>query len=383
MADTVYGKTGLVPDAYFSASKIRWILDTVPEAAEKTRRGELLFGTVDTWLIWNLTGGAVHVTDRTNASRTMLYNIFEDRWDEELLRYFDIPESMLPSVVPSSRVYGATEPSYFGGRIPIAGAAGDQQAALFGQRCFGAGEIKNTYGTGCFTLMHTGTAPVRSRHGLLTTAAASADGTPLYALEGSVFSGGATVQWLRDEMGLLATAAESEKRCLAVPDTGEVYIVPAFAGLGAPYWNSRARGTITGLTRGTTRDHFVRAGVESMAYQVYDLIATMEKDTGERVRELKVDGGASANNFLLRFQSELLAVDIVRPECVETTALGAAYLAGLATGFWRDRDELSRHAGTGTRFSDRVGEEERERRLSGWHRAVRAATDWAEDGQPG
>ncbi len=377
MATAVYEKTGLIPDAYFSATKAEWILDNVPGARERAINGDLLFGTVDSWLIWNLTGGRVHTTDYTNASRTMLYNIYRHCWDGELLRYFNIPESMLPEVRPCSCVYGETAAGIFGGEIPIAGSAGDQQAALFGQCCFDPGEMKNTYGTGCFMLMNTGEKPVRSDCGLITTAAADDGAGFSYALEGSVFVAGAAVQWLRDEMHMIETAPQSEKCCEAAGNTGGVYVVPAFAGMGAPYWNPYARGTVVGLTRGTSRDQFVRATVESMAYQVCDLAEAMEKDTGLTIRELKVDGGASSNDFLMGFQAELLNADIVRPACVETTALGAAYLAGLATGYWSGKDELRLNQKISRRFTNRIDENERETRLRGWRRAVNCALEWA------
>jgi len=379
MEETVRAKTGLIPDAYFSGSKLEWILDHVEGARARAERGELLFGTVDTWLIWNLTHGGVHVTDYTNASRTMLFDIHKKCWDDEILDYFRIPKSMLPEVRPSSCVYGDTSPDVSGGKIPIAGAAGDQQAALFGQCCFAPGDVKNTYGTGCFLLMNTGEQAVRSRHGLLTTIAATSGGRTQYALEGSVFVAGAAVQWLRDEMGLVRTAAQTEELCRAVPDSGGVYVVPAFAGLGAPYWNPYARGTVVGLTRGTGREQFIRATVESMAYQVYDLIEAMQQDSGLELRQLKVDGGACANDFLMQFQADLLRSELRRPQCIETTALGAAYLAGMAVGCWRDEEEVRQNWQTSRCFLPALDESRRQELIRGWKRAVRCALAWAGD----
>ena len=339
-ADVIKAKTGLVPDAYFSATKIAWILSNVAGARKKAEEGRLLFGTVDTWLIWKLTGGAVHVTDYTNASRTMLFDIHNRCWDKELLEKFNIPEVMLPIVKPSSCIYGYTDPSVLAGNIAIAGAAGDQQAALFGQCCFEPGEVKNTYGTGCFLLMNTGDKPVESKHGLITTIAAGSDDQLRYALEGSVFTGGAIVQWLRDEMRLIRSSSQSEDYARMVNDTNGVYIVPAFSGMGAPYWNPYARGCVVGLSRGANKEHFIRASLESIAYQTYDVLKAMESDTGHIVKELKVDGGASANDFLMEFQADILGAKIRRPKCIETTALGAAYLAGLAVGFFKDLNEI-------------------------------------------
>lgn len=372
-------KTGLVPDAYFSGSKIEWILDHVQGARERAERGELLFGTVDTWLIWNLTKGCIHVTDYTNASRTMLFDIHKKCWDEEILEYFRIPRCMLPDVKPSSCVYGYTSSDVIGGKIPIAGAAGDQQAALFGQCCFGPGDMKNTYGTGCFLLMNTGDIAVKSEYGLLTTVAASTADEFQYALEGSVFVAGAAVQWLRDEMRMVRSAPQTEEYCNAVPDTGGVYVVPAFAGLGAPYWNQYSRGTITGVTRGTSKEHFIRATVESMAYQVYDLIDAMKQDFGIEVKGLKVDGGASANNFLMQFQADILNAEIIRPKCIETTALGAAYLAGLAVGYWKDKEEIKKNWQIAQAFEAHMDEEIRKQLVAGWKRAVRCALSWASE----
>lgn len=378
-ADKIREKTGLIPDAYFSATKIKWILDYVDGAREAAERGDLLFGTVDTWLIWKLTKGQVHVTDYTNASRTMLFDIYKRQWDEEILEYFNIPKSMLPEVKPSSCIYGYTNENLIGGSIPISGAAGDQQSALFGQCCFRAGDVKNTYGTGCFLLMHTGKQAVRSEHGLLTTIAVNPDGTPGYALEGSVFVAGAAIQWLRDEVQILNSAPESELYCLSVPDTNGVYVVPAFTGLGAPYWDQYARGAVLGLTRGAGKAHLIRATVESLAYQVTDVIHAMEKDSGMKLSFLRVDGGASANNFLMQFQSDLLDAQVVRPSCIETTALGAAYMAGLAAGFWKDAEEIRQNWKQEREFSPSVEPEKREDLLKGWQKAVRCTFQWAKD----
>lgn len=372
-------KTGLVPDAYFSASKIVWILENVPGARERAERGELAFGTVDTWLIWNLTKGAVHVTDYTNASRTMLFDIHRLVWDEEILERFGIPAGILPEVRPSSQIYGYTDASLLGGEIPIAGAAGDQQAALFGQCCFERGEVKNTYGTGCFLLMHTGSDAIVSRSGLLTTIAAGTGERPAYALEGSVFVAGAGVQWLRDSMRMLRSASQSQQYCEAVEDTAGVYLVPAFAGLGAPYWNQYARGTMVGLTRGCAKEHFIRAALESIAYQTADVLRAMEQDSGTRLKGLKVDGGASANDFLMQFQADIVDTEVRRPESIETTALGAAYLAGLAAGYWRDEREIRENWRIGRVFRPAMEEERRGKLLKGWRRAVKCALAWAEE----
>ena len=333
-------KTGLIADAYFSGSKIKWILENVKGAREAAEKGDLLFGTIDTWLIWKLTGGEVFVTDYTNASRTMLYNIHDLCWDEDILAVMNIPKSMLPEVKPSSCIYGYTNEGILGGSIPISGIAGDQQAALFGQCCFEPGEAKNTYGTGCFLLMNTGKEAVASRRGLLTTIAASADGSVNYALEGSVFMAGAAIQWLRDEMRMIKSAGDSEEYALAVENSNGVYVVPAFTGLGAPYWDQYARGTVVGLTRGVKKEHFIRATLESLAYQTYDVLKAMEADSGITLSALKVDGGACANNFLMQFQADILNTPVHRPECVETTALGAAYLAGIAVGYWKDTEDI-------------------------------------------
>lgn len=377
--EVIRRKTGLIPDAYFSGTKIKWILDYVVGAREAAERGDLLFGTVDTWLIWKLTKGEVHVTDYTNASRTMLFDIYKKQWDDEILKKLEIPKCMLPEVKPSSCIYGYTNENLIGGRIPISGAAGDQQSALFGQCCFQEGDVKNTYGTGCFLLMHTGNKAVASRQGLLTTIAVNPDGTPGYALEGSVFVAGAAIQWLRDEVQILESAAESERYCMSVPDTNGVYVVPAFTGLGAPYWDQYARGGILGLTRGAGRAHLIRATVESLAYQVHDVITAMEKDAGVKLNSLRVDGGASANNFLMQFQADILDAEVVRPSCIETTALGAAYLAGLATGFWKDADEVKENWKKEREFSPSIDAQKREKLLKGWKKAVQCTFAWAKE----
>lgn len=379
MEETVRKKTGLVPDAYFSATKIVWILENVEGAREKAEKGELLFGTVDTWLIWNLTKGKVHVTDYTNASRTMIYDIHNLKWDEELLQYFNIPKSMLPTVCPSSYVYGYTDPLVLGGEIPIAGAAGDQQAALFGQCCFEEGDVKNTYGTGCFLLMNTGNKPIASKNGLVTTIAATEEGKIHYALEGSVFVAGASIQWLRDGMRMFKEAKQSEEYAVSVTDTTGVYVVPAFAGLGAPYWNQYARGSVFGITRGCKKEHFIRATLESIAYQAYDVIKAMEEDAGIKLTNLKVDGGASANNFLMQFQSDILDAVVDRPSCIETTALGAAYLAGLATGYFKDKEEIRQNWQLGKNFVPGIQNETRKELLKGWKKAVKCALIWADE----
>lgn len=379
LEEKIIERTGLIPDAYFSGSKIEWILDNVPGAREKAENGDLMFGTVDTWLIWNLTKGCIHVTDYTNAARTMLFDIHKKCWDDEILEYFRIPKSMLPDVKPSSCVYGYTSSDVIGGKIPIAGAAGDQQAALFGQCCFEEGEVKNTYGTGCFLLMNTGSKAVRSKNGLLTTIAASTQDEMQYALEGSVFVAGAAVQWLRDEMRMVRTAGQTEEYCTAVENTGGVYVVPAFAGLGAPYWDQYARGTIVGVTRGTNKEQFIRATVESMAYQVHDLIESMEQDSGLCLKQLRVDGGACANNFLMQFQADILNSQIVRPDCIETTALGAAYLAGLAVGYWKSKEEIRKNWKISRAFSSAMEAESREKLVKGWKRAVKCSLCWSEE----
>ncbi len=379
LADKFKEKTGLLIDAYFSATKIRWILENVEGAREKAEQGRLLFGTIETWLIWNLTKGRVHVTDYSNASRTMLFNIKELKWDEEILEILDIPKSMLPKVMPSSCVYGETDRLIFGGPIKIAGAAGDQQAALFGQTCFEAGGAKNTYGTGCFMLMNTGETPVKSQNGLLTTIAWGLDGKVTYALEGSIFIAGAAIQWLRDELRLIEKAADSEQIAKSVPDTGGVYVVPAFVGLGAPYWNPYARGMILGITRGSNRAHIVRATLESLAYQVCDLLKAMEDDLGKPLTGLKVDGGASANDFLMQFQADMLGTSVSRPVCIETTSLGAAYLAGLATGYWESREDIVKNWQLDKLYEPKASEAERETLLKGWHKAVSAAAAWTKE----
>ncbi|MDO5575064.1 MAG: glycerol kinase GlpK [bacterium] len=378
-AQMITQKTGLIPDAYFSASKIAWILEHVPGARADADAGKLLFGTVDTWLIWNLTKGAVHVTDYTNASRTMLFDIHKLCWDEELLELFHIPKSMLPQVKPSSCIYGRTDRSVLGGEILIAGAAGDQQAALFGQCCFEPGEVKNTYGTGCFLLMNTGKKAIASKNGLLTTIAAGDSDQVEYALEGSVFVAGASIQWLRDSMRMIKEARQSEEYADEVFDTNGVYIVPAFTGLAAPYWNQYAKGTIVGITRGCKKEHFIRATLESIAYQTYDVLRAMEEDSGIHLRILKVDGGASANNFLMKFQSNIVQTMVDRPKCIETTALGAAYLAGLASGYWKDKEEIEENWQLGREFIPDMEHEEREKLLKGWKRAVKCALAWAEE----
>lgn len=370
-------KTGLIPDAYFSASKIAWILNNVPGARERAERGELLFGTVDTWLIWNLTKGAVHVTDYTNASRTMLFDIHNLCWDQEILKRFNIPESLLPKVCCSSEIYGKTDASVLGGEIPIAGAAGDQQAALFGQTCYAPGEAKNTYGTGCFLLMNTGEKPVSSTHGLVTTIAWGIGDKITYALEGSIFVGGAAIQWLRDEMKLIESSADSEYMAQKVNDTNGCYVVPAFTGLGAPYWDQYARGTILGLTRGVNKYHVIRATLESITYQVDDVLKAMEADSGMKLSALRVDGGASANNFLMQCQADISQAPVERPCCIETTAMGAAYLAGLAVGYWPDQETVKQNGAIDRTFEPELSKEERDEKMNGWHKAVSYAEGWA------
>lgn len=370
----IQSKTGLTIDAYFSATKLHWILQEVPGAQERAERGDLLFGTVDCWLIWNLTEGRVHATEYSNAARTMLFNIHTLQWDEEICAKLHIPSAMLPEVKQTSGRIGTT--TLLGGSIPISGAAGDQQAALFGQHCFAAGEAKNTYGTGCFLLMNTGSTPVQSQNGLLTTIAWGIDGTVSYALEGSVFVAGAAIQWLRDQLGLIEHASDTEALARSVENTGGVYLVPAFVGLGAPYWDPYARGTLVGLTRGTGRAHIVRAALESLAYQTADVLEAMQSDAGVPLRSLRVDGGACANNFLMEFQSDIIGVPIVRPQCVETTALGAAYLAGLAVGYWDSREELSRNAAIDRTFQPRMSEQQRRPLREDWKRAVERAKNW-------
>lgn len=374
MAEFFRSKTGLVLDAYFSATKLRWLLDNVAGARERAEKGKLLFGTVDSWIIWKLTGGKVHVTDYSNASRTMLFNIHTLKWDEEILRVLKIPQQILPEVKPSSHVYGYTDSKLFGREVPIAGAGGDQQCALFGQTCFERGEVKNTYGTGGFMLMNTGTAPVNSHNGLVTTIAWGVDDKVEYALEGSIFVAGAAVQWLRDELGLIRDAAESEVLAKSVPDANGCYVVPAFVGLGAPYWDQYARGAIVGLTRGVNRNHIVRATLESIAYQVNDVLMAMQEDSGMPITSLRVDGGACDNDFLMQFQADILNTSVVRPYCVETTAMGAAYLAGLAVGYWRSKEEILANHVIAAEFKPLMGQAKREKLLQGWHNAVKAAS---------
>ncbi len=372
-------KTGLVIDAYFSATKVKWILDNVPGARQKAQNGELLFGTVETWLIWKLTKGAVHVTDYSNASRTMLFNINTLEWDEEILAELDIPKSMLPTVKPSSCIYGEADSSFLGGAIPIAGAAGDQQAALFGQTCFAAGEAKNTYGTGCFLLMNTGEKPVFSNNGLVTTIAWGLDGKVNYALEGSIFVAGAAIQWLRDELRIIDSAEDSEYMAKKVADTNGCYVVPAFTGLGAPYWDQYARGTIVGITRGVNKYHMIRAALESIAYQVNDVLAAMGADSNMKISSLKVDGGASANDFLMQTQADIVNVPVIRPQCVETTAMGAAYLAGLAAGYWTNKEDVINNWKSNQTFQPSIVEADREQRIKGWNKAVKYAYGWAKE----
>lgn len=378
LTEVIRRKTGLVVDAYFSATKLKWILDHVQGARERAEKGELLFGTVDTWLIWKLTKGRVHVTDYSNASRTMMYNINELRWDCDILAEMDIPESMLPEVCPSSHIYGMTDQTYFGGEVPIASAAGDQQAALFGQACFGKGEAKNTYGTGCFLLMNTGNQPVFSQNGLVTTIAWGLDGKVNYALEGSIFIAGAVIQWLRDEMHLIDSSADSDYMARKVPDTNGCYVVPAFTGLGAPYWDQYARGTIVGLTRGVNKYHIIRAALESIAYQVNDVLQAMEADSGIHLAALKVDGGASANDFLMQAQADIVQTQVLRPECVESTAAGAAYLAGLAVGYWDSIDQIRQNLRISKIFYPEITQEQRQLGVAGWKRAVGCAVKWGE-----
>ncbi len=376
--DWITEHTGLIPDAYFSGTKLAWILEHVEGVRERAEAGELLFGTVDTWLVWKLTAGKAHVTDYTNASRTMIYDIHNLCWEEKLLQVLNIPVAMLPEVKPSGFLYGHTDASVLGGEIPIAGIAGDQQAALFGQCCFEKGQVKNTYGTGCFLLMNTGKEAVASRHGLLTTIAASS-GEVEYALEGSVFVAGAAIQWLRDGMRMIQKAPQTQEYAERVDDTGGVYMVPAFAGMGAPYWNPYARGTIMGITRGCTKEHFIRAALESIAYQTVDVLHAMEEDAGVVLKDLKVDGGASANDFLLQFQADILDTKVDRPECIETTALGAAYLAGLTVGFWKDTEEIRANWQLDREFKPQMAQAHRKELLKGWKKAVKCALLWAEE----
>ena len=377
-AASIAQKTGLVIDAYFSGSKIRWLLDHVPDARQRAARGELAFGTIDTWLIWKLTGGSLHITDASNASRTMLFNLQTGAWDDDLLKLFDIPRELLPEVRSSSEIYGRTSPGVFNAPIAIAGIAGDQQAALFGQNCFARGLAKNTYGTGCFMLMNIGAAPAPSRHQLLTTVAWKIASQIEYALEGSVFIGGAVVQWLRDGLGLIKSSTEIEPLAESVPDSGGVYLVPAFAGLGAPHWDQFARGSISGLTRGTSAGHIARAALEGIAFQVADVLDVMNEDSGVTLNELRVDGGASANNLLMQFQADILRVPVVRPKVTETTALGAAYLAGLASGFWKDRAELHQAWQLDRTFEPQISADEAAHRRGRWREALNRAKDWEE-----
>ena len=374
--ETIRRKTGLVVDAYFSGPKIKWILDNVPTARERAQRGELLFGTVETWIIWKLTGGRVHITDYSNASRTMLFNINTLDWDDDILQLLEIPRSLLPTPMPSSQIYGETDSSFFGAPIPIAGTAGDQQAALFGQTCFESGQAKNTYGTGCFLLMNTGEKPVFSENGLVTTVAWGLNGKVNYALEGSIFVAGAAIQWLRDELRLIESAADSEYHASKVKDTAGCYVVPAFTGLGAPHWDQYARGAIVGLTRGVNKNHIIRATLESIAYQVSDVLDAMRADSGIALTGLKVDGGASANNILMQMQADILQCDVYRPVCVETTALGAAYLAGLAVGYWHDVQDIHHNWSIDRTFRPEISAEEREQKISGWQKAVKRSYTW-------
>ncbi len=378
LTDIFRKKTGLVIDAYFSATKLKWILDNVEGVRERAENGELLFGTVDTWLIWKLTKGRVHVTDYSNASRTMMYNINQLQWDKDILKELNIPQCMLPQVHSSSELYGMTDASFLGGSIPIGSAAGDQQAALFGQNCFKKGETKNTYGTGCFLLMNTGETPVFSENGLVTTIAWGIDGKVTYALEGSIFIAGACVQWLRDEMRLIDSAIDSEYMAQKVSDTNGCYVVPSFTGLGAPYWNQYARGVVTGLTRGVNKYHIIRATLESIAYQVNDVLQAMEADSGINLSALKVDGGASSNDFLMQVQADIINAIVLRPECVESTAMGAAYLAGLAVGYWKNKEEILGNIVVNKSFKPKITKEERQRRINGWKRAVKCAIAWTE-----
>ena len=379
LVDTIRSKTGLVIDPYFSGTKIRWILENVPGAREQAEQGELLFGTVETWLIWKLTGGRVHVTDYSNASRTMLFNINTLTWDEDILKRMDIPASMLPMPKPSSCVYGYTDAQFFGAPIPISGAAGDQQAALFGQTCFAPGDSKVTYGTGAFLLMNTGEKPIFSKNGLVTTIAWGLDGKVTYALEGSIFVAGAAIQWLRDELRFIESAGDSEYMAQKVKDTGGCYVVPAFTGLGAPYWDAYARGAVVGLTRGVNKYHIIRATLDSIAYQTGDVLEAMEMDSGIRLSALKVDGGASANNYLVQTQADISGAPVLRPKCVETTAMGAAYLAGLAVGYWGSTEDIRKNWAVDRKFEPVISRETRERMLRGWKKAVKCTMQWAKD----
>ncbi len=379
LTDPFREKTGLVIDPYFSATKIRWLLENVPGAREKAEAGQLLFGTVETWLIWKMTGGKVHVTDYSNAARTMLFNIVDLKWDEDIMAELGIPACMLPEAKPSSCIYGETAGELFGGAIPIAGAAGDQQSALFGQTCFKPGEAKNTYGTGCFLLMNTGEKPIFSQNGLVTTIAWGFGGKVEYALEGSIFVAGSAIQWLRDQLKIVDSAPDSEYAAKKVPDTNGCYVVPAFTGLGAPYWDAYARGAIVGLTRGVNRYHIIRATLESLCYQTYDVLKAMEADSGIQLAALKVDGGASANDLLMQIQADIIQAPVNRPVCVETTAMGAAYLAGLAVGYWKSREDVMKNWAIDKVFEPEISVEEQEKKLSGWKKAVRTTFGWAKD----
>jgi glycerol kinase len=378
LADKFRDKTGLILDSYFSGTKIKWILDNVDGVRERAEKGELAFGTMDTWIVWNFTRGEVHVTDATNASRTMLYNIHTGEWDQELLKILDIPESLLPEVKSSSEVYGETKTTIFASKVPIAGIAGDQQAALFGQRCIDPGMVKNTYGTGCFMVMNTGSKPIKSSNNLLTTIAWKVDGKVEYALEGSIFIAGAVVQWLRDELGIIRKSSDIEKLAASVDDNGGVYLVPAFAGLGAPHWDQQARGTIVGLTRGSSAAHIARAALEGIAYQTMDVLKAMEADSGIDIKELRVDGGATANNLLMQFQADILQSPVIRPKILETTALGAAYLAGLAVGYWESQDDISDQWQLEKEFKPAMPEEKVNELISGWNRALKSAKAWSD-----
>ncbi|MCA1802133.1 MAG: glycerol kinase GlpK [Rhodothermaceae bacterium] len=381
LAENIRSKTGLIIDAYFSGTKVRWILENVDGVRKRAEKGELAFGTMDSWLIWNLTKGVVHVTDVTNASRTMLFNIHTGEWDDEILELMNIPKSLLPEVKSSSEVYGETKTTIFASKVPIAGIAGDQQAALFGQRCIEPGMVKNTYGTGCFMVMNTGETPIISKNNLLTTIAWKVGGKTVYAIEGSIFIAGAVVQWLRDELGLIRTAPEIEKLASSVEDNGGTYLVPAFAGLGAPHWDQYARGTMVGITRGTSAGHIARAALEGIAYQTMDVLNAMEADSGIEIKELRVDGGATANNLLMQFQADILSVPVVRPKILETTALGAAYLAGLAVGYWKDQKDISNQWQIDKKFEPQMKPNQIAEYTKGWNRALKAAKTWSESRQ--
>jgi glycerol kinase len=377
LTETFRDKTGLILDSYFSATKIKWILDNIDGVRKRAENGELAFGTMDSWLIWNFTRGELHITDVTNASRTMLYNIHDGEWDQDILEILDIPESLLPDVKPSSEMYGRTKTTIFASKVPIAGIAGDQQAALFGQRCIKSGMVKNTYGTGCFMVMNTGEKPIESKNNLLTTIAWEVNGKVEYALEGSIFIAGAVVQWLRDELGIIRNSSDVEALAKSVPDNDGVYLVPAFAGLGAPHWNQHARGTIVGLSRGSNAGHIARAALEGIAYQAMDVLNAMQADSGIDIRELRVDGGAAANNLLMQFQSDILQAPVIRPKVLETTALGAAYLAGLAVGYWADHDEINEQWQEDRQFTPEMEEKHSKVLINGWNRALNAANEWS------